>query len=235
MKDKSFSIVVPIFNEEENIVELVNETLDSLKSFNSFEIIIINDGSSDNSINILNSYKEHTKLKIINRTYNKGQSYSIREGIKKSKYKTIVTIDGDGQNNPFDIPNLLNKYFSDSKIFLVGGIRRKRKDNIIKIISSVLANKIRSYIFKDNCIDTGCSLKVFDRDIFLSFPFFTGIHRFLPALYTGFGYKTFFIDVDHRPRIKGVSKYGTLDRLYKGVIDIIKVRNIINNFHISKR
>ena len=132
------------------------------------------------------------------------------------------------QNNPNDIPSLINLYNSDS-FKLVGGIRKKRKDNLTKIISSYLANKIRSFILKDDCKDTGCSLKIFDKDIFLKFPYFDGLHRFLPALFKGYGYKTSFIEVDHRKRYKGISKYGTLSRLIWGVRDIFKVLNIIKN------
>ena len=99
----------------------------------------------------------------------------------------------------------------------------------IKLISSNIANQIRSLILKDDCVDTGCSLKVFDKEIFLSFPFFDGLHRFLPALFKGFGKNTLFINVDHRPRISGISKYGTFDRLYKGILDIIRVKKIIRN------
>ena len=122
---------------------------------------------------------------------------------------------------------LLDKYFSDDNLFLIGGIRVKRKDNLIKIYSSFFANLIRSFILDDGCKDTGCSLKVFDRDIFLSFPFFSGIHRFLPALFKGYGYKTSFLNVSHRPRIRGKSNYGTFDRLYRGIIDIVKVKRIL--------
>ena len=129
---------------------------------------------------------------------------------------------------------MLNTYLSFGKISLVGGIRNKRKDNLIKIISSKIANTIRSKILKDRCEDTGCSLKVFDKSIFLQFPFFDGIHRFLPALFAGYGYKTLFIAVDHRPRISGYSKYKIVDRLYRGIIDIIRVKKIIRE-HKNKR
>ena len=98
-------------------------------------------------------------------------------------------MDGDGQNNPKDIAKLLNKYLSNKKIYLVSGIRNKRKDSFIKILTSIIANRFRMIILKDDCIDTGCSLKVFDKEVFLSFPFFDGIHRFLPSLFIGFGYE----------------------------------------------
>ncbi len=226
MKHNPFSIVIPIFNEEDNIEILIDEIFLNLNDYSEFEIIIVNDGSIDNSSATISSLK-YQNLKLIDRNVNKGQSYSILEGVKNSKYQTIITLDGDGQNNPKDIPILLNKYFSDKQLSLVGGIRVKRKDSFIKILSSRIANRVRSFILKDNCSDTGCSLKVFDKKIFLTFPFFTGMHRFLPALFSGFGYKTFFLEVDHRTRKKGFSKYGTFDRLYKGIIDIRKVINIL--------
>ena len=222
-----FSIVIPIYNEAQNIKSLVYEIFNSLKDHNDFEVIIVNDFSSDNTTDIVNTLKKKLNISLINNPKNKGQSFSIHKGVLKSKNNTIVTIDGDGQNNPIDIVKLLEIYFSNKEIFLVGGIRVKRKDSLIKIISSKIANKIRSNILKDGCEDTGCSLKVFDKSIFLQFPFFNGIHRFLPALFNGYGYKTFFIAVDHRPRIRGYSKYKIVDRLYRGIIDIIRVKKII--------
>jgi dolichol-phosphate mannosyltransferase len=230
----SFSIIVPLYNESNNIYKLVTEIYNSLKKYNNFELILVNDGSEDNTKDILEKIKINYPIKIVENKSNLGQSFSIWIGIKYSNHKTIITLDGDGQNNPYDIPKLLKIYFSN-KFSLVGGIRKKRKDSLLKIISSKTANKIRSAILKDNCIDTGCSLKVFDKDIFLSFPFFDGLHRFLPALFKGYGMNTFFIEVDHRPRISGISKYGTLDRLYKGIIDIIRVKKIIKTNRLKNK
>ena len=230
----SFSIIVPLYNESNNIYTLVTEIYNSLKKYNNFELILVNDGSEDNTKDILEKIKINYPIKIVENKSNLGQSFSIWIGIKYSNHKTIITLDGDGQNNPYDIPKLLKIYFSN-KFSLVGGIRKKRKDSLLKIISSKTANKIRSVILKDNCIDTGCSLKVFDKDIFLSFPFFDGLHRFLPALFKGYGMNTFFIEVDHRPRISGISKYGTLDRLYKGIIDIIRVKKIIKTNRLKNK
>ena len=112
---------------------------------------------------------------------------------------------------------------------MVGGIRKKRKDNLLKIFSSRIANIIRKLILNDNCDDTGCSLKVFDKNVFMLFPFFDGMHRFLPALFIGHSKKTFFTNVDHRKRIYGKSKYGTFKRLFGGIRDIIKVKKILRN------
>ena len=122
---------------------------------------------------------------------------------------------------------MLSMYLSNPSVKLLGGIRAKRKDNFIKILSSKIANNIRSFLLNDNCLDTGCALKIFDKHIFLEFPYFNGLHRFLPALFKGFGYKTVFFTVDHRLRKHGKSNYGTFKRLLAGIRDIIKVALII--------
>lgn len=222
-----FSIVIPVFNEEDNLISLINEIKTSLVNFKDYELIFVNDFSSDNTLKVLKKEQKKLSFKIHNNTLNLGQSYSTLLGIKNSKYNIIVTLDGDGQNNPKDIPRLIKTYNKNKNVFLVGGIRIKRKDNIIKIISSRIANFVRSKYLKDRCIDTGCSLKVFDKKIFLDFEYFNGIHRFLPALYRGFGYETLFLNVDHRKRNHGKSKYGTFLRLINGVKDMIKVKKMI--------
>ena len=227
-----FSIIIPLYNEELNIFVLVEEILLFLKQYeNQFEIILVNDGSTDKTNHILDKlkYKYFNIIKIINNNDNLGQSKSLAIGIKEASNNIIVTLDGDGQNNPKDIPMLLEKYTSNNDIFLVGGLRKNRKDSIGKKISSKIANYIRMNVLKDNCPDTGCSLKIFDKKMFLKFPFFDGIHRFLPALFKGFGAKTSYVDVDHRKRYKGNSKYGTLSRLLWGIRDIYKVLKIIKN------
>ena len=226
MNKKNFSIVIPIFNEEKNIINLINEIEKNIKQKYDYEIIFVNDNSADNSINIFKKLNSDLKIQLINNEFNYGQSRSVLIGIQNSQYNNIVTLDGDGQNNPKDIESLVNLYFSKN-YKLIGGIRFKRKDSIIKIFASRIANIIRSFILDDDCIDTGCSLKIFDKIIFLEFPFFDGIHRFLPALFKGFGHKTFFVEVDHRPRIYGTSKYGLFKRLFKGIIDIIRVKYIL--------
>lgn len=226
-----FSLVIPIFNEGENIEKLIDEIFSSLSSYESFELIFVNDASTDNTHKIIGALQKKYNFKTINNNKNYGQSFSISRGIKDSKHGIIVTLDGDGQNNPKDIPKLVDYYIGNKNISLVGGIRKKRSDSLVKIISSKLANKIRSQILKDECSDTGCSLKVFDKKIFLSFPYFDGIHRFLPALFKGYGCNNYYIDVDHRPREKGSSKYGTIERLYRGIFDIIRVMKIIKNFN----
>ncbi len=221
------SIVIPVFNEEDNILDLVNEIYKSFLSINNiFEVIVVNDGSVDNTFEKLKILEDQNKIKVINNSKNFGQSYSIKKGIENSSYDNILTIDGDGQNNPDDIKKLL-KIYQEKNLHLISGIRQKRKDSYVKILSSKIANSVRSFILDDNCHDTGCSLKLFDKKIFVKIPYFNGVHRFIPALYKAFGSKIEFINVDHRPRLKGLSKYGTLDRLYRGIIDIVIVIKII--------
>lgn len=230
-----FSVVIPIYNEAQNLKSVVEQIFNSLKDYHLFEVILVNDASSDNTIEIAEGLKKLYNLVLLNNSVNKGQSYSITKGIKESKNEIIITIDGDGQNNPRDIPNLLEYYLQNKNISLVGGIRKKRVDSLIKIVSSIIANKIRSKILDDKCNDTGCSLKVFSRSAFLKLPYFDGIHRFLPALFRGYNFDCYYMYVDHRAREKGKSKYGTIDRLYKGIIDIIKVRKIIKDYTSKKK
>ena len=224
---KNFSIIIPIYNEEDNINLLVDEIVLNLRKASNYEIIFVNDCSTDKSRKIILDLASKVPIILVDHESNLGQSFAIKNGILKSKYETIVTLDGDGQNNPIDIPNLLNKYFSKPNVFLISGIRKNRKDSFVKIFSSKLANFFRNLILRDGCSDTGCSLKVFNKKTFLLFPFFNGIHRFLPALYVGSGKKIFFIDVDHRPRVHGVTKYGTFGRLFRGIRDLIRVVIII--------
>ena len=221
-----FSIVIPLFNEAENISNLIDEISTSLEKYDDYEIILVNDFSTDKTTDIINT-KKNKKIKLINNEKNYGQSYSIHKGIKSSFNEIIVTLDGDGQNDPTDIPNLLDIFLSKNKIELVGGLRMNRKDNLIKVLSSKIANYIRQLLLNDGCLDTGCSLKVFKKDIFLSFPYFDGMHRFLPALFKGYGHNTIFIEVNHRKRKYGISKYGTMNRLFKGIRDIIRIKKIL--------
>ncbi len=222
------SIVIPIYNEEGNINILLDEIIENLSFLNSYEVIIIDDFSSDNSKKQVLE-KNIKNLRLVKNSINRGQSYSIYKGVKLSKYNTIITIDGDLQNDPKDIKKLLIKYNDDDKIKLVSGIRTNRKDTYLKIISSKIANSIRSFILKDNCVDTGCSLKIFDKNTFLKIPFFNGLHRFIPALFIGMRCNVIYMNVNHRHRKYGISKYSTLNRLFRGIYDIYRVRRIIKN------
>lgn len=225
---KKISLIIPIFNEEDNIRILYNE-IQKTNVFNKLdEIICIDDCSTDNSKRELLELKTlNKKIKILFHEKNLGQSKCIYDAAQNTESDILITIDADCQNNPNDIEKLLNLYLLSDETSLVGGIRRNRKDDTIKKISSKIANFVRRLYLNDDCEDTGCSLKVFDKSLFLNLPFFDGIHRFLPALFKFQGSKNIFIDVDHRKRLKGISKYGFKNRFYKGIKDMIMVKTII--------
>jgi len=224
-----FSLIIPVYNESENIMTLYNEINLSEAYEYLNNIIFIDDVSKDNSLIILNKIsKKDKKVTVLKHDINKGQSKSIKTGIDFSNDKYVITLDGDGQNDPNDIIKLIKILEKNTKISLVAGIRINRKDQFIKKYTSIVANKIRRIILNDECDDTGCSLKIFDKEIFINFPFFKGVHRFLPALFKGSGYKCYFINVNHRPRMQGNSNYGTFDRLFVGIRDILRVKKILN-------
>lgn len=222
----NFSIIIPAFNESKNLNILLDEIiLNCLNNYN-YQIIIVDDKSEDNTLNIIKKRKEKN-IKLISNKFNQGQSYSIHRGIQEADYENIITIDADLQNDPKDIPKIAEIYFYNKNIKLVAGIRTNRKDNMIKIVSSKIANFVRSLILKDNCPDTGCSLKIFDKSFFLNIPFFDGMHRFIPAFFIGMNCKVIYEPVNHRYRKYGKSNYSTLSRLFKGLADLYRVSKMI--------
>lgn len=232
---KNFSIVVPVYNEGDNIKSLIDEIIYALKKFeNRYEIIIVNDGSTDSSLLLLNKFESKKKIVLINNSINKGQSFSVYIGIKNSKYNTIVTLDGDGQNNPKDIIKLHSKYLNSDNLYLVSGYRNKRKDKLNKILASKIANLIRRLFLGDTCPDTGCSIKIFDKNIFLSFPFFDGLHRFISPIFELLNYDVCYLKVDHRRRLYGISKYNNINRALKGIKDMIYVKKEIKKMLETK-
>ena len=224
----SFTLVIPCYNEEKNIKILFSEIYKSLQNY-KYQLIIVDDCSEDNSINAIKENNNFENLKIIKNSKNQGQSFCIYEGIKSADYDIIVTLDADGQNNPFDIPNLLTIYQNNKNTNLVAGIRKNRKDNLIKIYSSKIANYIRASFLNDNCPDTGCSLKVFDKSIFLKIDYFDGIHRFIPTFFENMKETVRYVNVSHHYRRYGKSKYGTFKRLFFGILDLYFVKNKIKN------
>lgn len=229
MKNIGLSVVIPVYNEVENLICLLKEIQDNLECLKiDNEIIFINDFSKDNTSQLLKDLKfKYKNLEIINNNKNIGQSFSIIKGVQKSKFNTICTLDGDGQNNPRDIVELYKKYSKSDNIFLVSGYRNKRKDKFNKILASKIANWIRRIYLGDKCPDTGCSIKIFDKKIFLSFPFFNGLHRFISPIFELLHYEVVYMEVDHRPRFHGVSKYNNINRAFKGVRDMKFVKKEI--------
>ncbi len=221
--NKSYSIVIPVFNEEGNILKLLEEVQSSFTNMKekNYEILCIDDHSTDNTLKTLLNAKLAIKhLRILQHQHRSGQSAALRTGFLNSHGTLIITLDGDGQNNPADIPNLINTYKRD-KTPLICGIRIKRQDSMIKKISSRVANTIRSAILNDGIKDTGCGLKLFEKELILKIPFFNHFHRYIPALVKREGYSYSTVPVSHRHRSKGSSKYGTLDRLTAGIIDLL--------------
>jgi len=216
----SLSVVIPVRNEAGNIRPLVEEIRAALKALSNYEIIYVDDGSTDATPAELRALKaEYSELRVIRHAHSCGQSTAVRSGVKAARFEWIATLDGDGQNDPADIPKLIAAL--SENIALVGGNRRHmRRDVWIKRISSVIANGIRSRILRDSTPDTGCGLKLFRRDVYLDLPYFNHMHRFLPALVQRSGWAVVSVPVNHRPRQRGASNYGTIDRLLAGIVDL---------------
>ena len=221
------SVVVPVHNEVENIEPLIAEIMATLEGVERYEIIYINDCSRDSTLERLTSLDQKFKvLRVLTHQKRSGQSAAIRTGVKAARGDLIATLDGDGQNDPEDIPKLLKAYreqaVADARI-LIAGFRARRQDSFIKRLSSKIANGIRSSLLGDATPDTGCGLKIFRREDFFDLPGFDHMHRFLPALMIRNGGQVISVEVSHRPREHGKSKYGTLDRLWVGIMDLIGV------------
>ncbi|MCB1460736.1 MAG: glycosyltransferase family 2 protein [Nitratireductor sp.] len=221
------SVVIPAFNEEGNIGRLVRETFDAVPEDRLGEVVVVDDCSTDATVGELTSLKaSYPKLRIIRHLTNAGQSASLRSGIVAARFPVIAQMDGDGQNDPRDIPALLarlGKPGERSEPALVGGVRTKRRDTGSKRWASKFANWLRASILKDDCPDTGCGIKVYWREAFLKLPFFTSVHRYLPALFQTYGYKTAYAPVNDRPRVMGVSKYNNFNRALIGIYDLFGV------------
>ena len=220
------SVVIPVHNEEANIQPLVDEVRQALDGKLAYELIYVNDGSSDGTLQRLSDAgQECPELRVISHAESVGQSTAVRTGVQYAQGQWIATLDGDGQNDPADLPALYTALLQNSPdgVQLVNGYRKKRKDTFIKRISSRLANGIRSFLLKDETPDTGCGLKVFSREAYLALPFFDHMHRFLPAMIQWGGGKVMSVEVNHRERERGASHYGFFDRLWVGVFDLMGV------------
>ena len=222
-KQTDVSVVVPVFNEEENVGNLANEIADAMAG-RDYEMIFVNDKSSDaTEARLIELKQTYPSLRVLSHRENAGQSRAIRTGILAAKSPVIATLDGDGQNDPADIPALLDQFTradAPENLGLVGGRRAKRQDSWAKRFGSRFGNGIRKRLLKDNADDTGCGLKVFSREAFLRLPFFDHIHRYIPALMLREGYATEFADVNHRHREFGQSKYTNFGRLMVSIADL---------------
>lgn len=220
------AVVIPFCNEQDNVCALLAEVHQALAATDSYEIIAVDDGSSDNTVHVL-SMADAPYLRIVTLAVNCGQSAAIAHGVQAARAPLVVTLDGDGQNPPAEIPALLQAYRQTSRCsgapLLVIGWRQDRNDTWLRRISSRLANRLRGALLGDGCPDTGCGLKVFARADFLRLPRFAHMHRFLPALFIRDGGRVHSVPVSHRPRRSGKSKYGIRNRLWVGFVDMAGV------------
>jgi dolichol-phosphate mannosyltransferase len=219
------SVVVPVRNEAENIAPLIAEIAAALDGRFAYEIIYVNDGSTDATAERLAAeMKARANLRRIDHEKSTGQSAAVRSGVRAAHGAIVATLDGDGQNNPTFLPDLIAALGKGGEcVGLVAGQRVGRKDTGFKKFQSRVANGVRKAILKDGTRDTGCGLKAFRRDVFLMMPYFDGLHRFLPALMRREGYEIAYVDVVDRPRHSGVSNYGFFDRLWIGIMDLFGV------------
>lgn len=215
----SISVVVPVYNEEGNVANLHREIVDVCKNNDiRFEIIFVDDGSSDRTVEICKSL---SPLKLIRLRKNFGQTAAMDAGIKAAKNDYIITMDGDGQNDPADIPNMI-KYLEDNNLDVVSGWRKNRKDTLMKRFTSRGANVLRSLIVHDGIHDSGCSLKVYRKECFDGINLYGEQHRFIPAILKIKGFNIGEVVVNHRPRTSGYTKYNW-KRTIKGFVDMISV------------
>ena len=222
----ALSVVVPVMNEAENVGPLAREIAAAVAGEEA-EIIFVDDGSTDGTAAALQALKaEIPSLRVLQHGRNAGQSRGIRTGVRAARSNTIVTLDGDGQNDPADIPKLLAVFRGPDadRLGVVSGVRAKRRDTWSRRMASRIGNGIRNSLLSDGAADTGCGLKVFRRDAFLALPYFDHLHRFIITLMLREGWQARFVDVNHRERAHGQSKYTNFGRMLVSVNDLLGVR-----------
>ncbi|MBV6417079.1 MAG: Dodecaprenyl-phosphate galacturonate synthase [Steroidobacteraceae bacterium] len=220
------SVVIPVFNEADNVEPLVREIAAALAG-RTYEILFIDDGSTDATGDTVLALRAAgvAPLRLLRHSRRSGQSAGVCSGVAHARADRIATLDGDGQNDPADIPALLAaRELGDADgVRLVMGHRVSRKDTWRRHLQSRIANGVRGWMLNDGTPDTGCGIKLFDRDVFLALPRFDHMHRFLPALFQRHGARVVSVPVRHRPRHRGQSKYGMFDRLWVGIVDLFGV------------
>ena len=226
MSVPELSVVIPVHNEAGSIGTLLDEVRRALVEIAPFEIVVVDDKSDDDTLARLDTcVGSMSELRIICHSRNAGQSTALRTGVQFARGPLVATLDGDGQNDPADIPRLLARYREavDRRSLLIVGQRTQRRDTCVTRTSSRIANAVRRSFLQDHTPDTGCGLKLLARDLFLALPYFDHMHRFLPALVLRGGGRVLSVPVNHHPRTKGQSHYGIRDRLWSGIVDMLGV------------
>lgn len=224
------SVVIPVCNEAENVGPLAREIQAALEGHRPFEIIFIDDGSTDGTAAAVRATRDAgiPEIRLLQHSRRSGQSTAVWSGVHAARADWIATLDGDGQNDPADIPVLVAALASGGEsLRLIMGNRTTRKDTWLRKVSSRVANAVRGRLLSDGTPDTGCGIKLMHRATFLELPRFNHMHRFLPALFQRAGTRVTSVPVRHRPRTRGTSKYGLHNRLWVGIVDLFGVRWLI--------
>jgi dolichol-phosphate mannosyltransferase len=225
------SVVIPVCNEQENVLPLAREIHAALEGRFRYETIFVDDGSTDGTAGAVRAARKDgmPEIRLIRHSLRSGQSAAVATGVREARAPWIATLDGDGQNDPADIPNLLDaaRRAGSPRLRLVMGNRTTRRDTWLRRLSSRIANGVRGWMLRDGTPDTGCGIKVFDRAVFVDMPRFNHMHRFMPALYQREGYEVVSVPVNHRERTRGKSKYGLHNRLWVGIVDLFGVMWLI--------
>ena len=222
MTRPEISVVIPVCNEAENVAPLAGEIVRALGG-REFEILFVDDGSTDATAAAVQACRDGgvPQIRLLRHSFRSGQSAAVHSGVRQARAEWIATLDGDGQNDPADIPALLAAR-GDAQLVMGNRVGRRR-DTWLRRLQSRVANGVRASLLGDGTPDTGCGIKLMHRETFLALPRFDHMHRFLPALFQRAGAKVVSVPVNHRPRERGVSKYGLLDRLWVGIVDIFGV------------
>jgi dolichol-phosphate mannosyltransferase len=232
----ALSVVVPVHNERDNVASLLREIAVALGPLGlEWEALFVDDNSRDDTLAVLRALRAgEPRLRVLHHVRQSGQSTAVRTGVKAARGNWIATLDGDGQNDPADIPKLIAaRDAGDAQVKLYAGWRVNRKDSGSKRWASKIANAIRSRLLRDETPDTGCGLKLFERAVFLDLPYFDHMHRYLPALVKRAGWRCVSVPVNHRERTAGQSKYGNLGRAWVGLRDLRGVAWLIQRSKLT--